>query len=467
MTTRRKFIQSTAITTAALAGLPVYASAKATDSKPPTRFIFMQRGNGLRPHVMVPTGLTPEQQQLEKKKESFETELSQVELPEWMSTLNKHKQDMAIVQGLSGKMCTVGHHSWCSALGAMSAGPRPSSIKWATVDFELAKMFSSPLEHIEVACFPNDGGDAHGSLNGIGRGYSARDRETPNYAFGSPKIALRELFKSVAKSKEDQVRYELERELLTFVGGQESAGGMGLSQNELRKVTSYSNSIESIRQKNQRIDQMADRLRQHMPQLDAKFLSDEITTYERQAGHTQVLLAALTSGLTNVVNFTVDELGHDYTGVPGLEKTPINMHSVGHNQAFNGVAADEIRRLTEIQHMSLVDTITTHLKSIPEGNGTMFDNTVIFYFPNNGEGHHAHGDEWPFMVLAGKNSKLTLGNRYIRLPYWGKPGHKTLGNWWTTLLNAYGNPIEHFGDVDAGLARFLPNQKGAIQEFLA
>ena len=95
-----------------------------------------------------------------------------------------------------------------------------------------------------------------------------------------------------------------------------------------------------------------------------------------------------------------------------------------------------------------MNRIVTRLKSVPEGKGTMFDNTMIFYFPNSGETHHAHGTEFPFVVLSGANSKLNLGRRYIRLPYWGKEGHKTLGNFYTTILNAYGNPIKHYGDLD-------------------
>lgn len=58
---------------------------------------------------------------------------------------------------------------------------------------------------------------------------------------------------------------------------------------------------------------------------------------------------------------------------------------------------------------------------MPEGKGTMFDNTMIFYFPNSGETHHAQGTEFPFIVLSGANSKLKLGSSYIRLPYWGTP----------------------------------------------
>jgi hypothetical protein len=96
----------------------------------------------------------------------------------------------------------------------------------------------------------------------------------------------------------------------------------------------------------------------------------------------------------------------------------------------------------------------------------MFDNTVIMYLPNNGETHHSRGSEWPFVVVAGDNTPLNIGRRYIRLPKYGDPGHKTLGNFYTTILNAYGNPIEHYGSTDSGLDKFGIDQKGAIKEFI-
>jgi len=185
-------------------------------------------------------------------------------------------------------------------------------------------------------------------------------------------------------------------------------------------------------------------------------------TYTRQVGHTEVLLSALISGLTNVVAFTVDELGHHYTGIPGIEGEKVNMHDIGHGKPVKNLTAEEIRKRTENHHMELMNRIVTRLKSVPEGDGTMFDNTMVFYFPDSGETHHSHGFEFPFVVMSGRNSKMNLGNRYIRLPYWGKEGHKTLGNFYTTLLNAYGNPIKHFGDLDPGL-KF--DQLGPIKEF--
>ena len=46
-------------------------------------------------------------------------------------------------------------------------------------------------------------------------------------------------------------------------------------------------------------------------------------------------------------------------------------------------------------------------------------------------------------------------------------GHgKTLGNWYTSILNAYGNPIEHYGSLDPGLDKFKLDQTGPIKQFL-
>ena len=94
----------------------------------------------------------------------------------------------------------------------------------------------------------------------------------------------------------------------------------------------------------------------------------------------------------------------------------------------------------------------------------MFDNTLIMYLPENGETHHSKGTEVPFVILAGDKVKLNLGSKYIRLPGYNDEGHKTLGNWYTTILNAYGNPIKHYGDFDVGLTI---DQAGPIKQLMS
>lgn len=426
----------------------------------------MHKGNGLFPSALALPTFSQQEQERDQRKEALEVDLEKHELPDWMSSLTKHKQNLTILQGLSGKMCTTGHHSWCSSLGVYKANERISSIKWATVDFELAKLFPSPLEHVELACFPLDGGNPRGALDGIATGFSARGPQQPNYAFGSPRVAMQELFKSVSNNPQEQIQYQLDRQVLDFVAADEARRATQTLGSEQRKVQSYAESLEAVRRRNQKVDQMADAIRRHVPKLDSKYLAEELTTLDRQSGHTEVLLGALISGLTNVVAFTLDELGHHYTGLPGLEDEKINMHDVGHGKAFGGIEATEIRKLAQRHHMSLIDTIVKRLKSVPEGQGCMFDNTLLCYFPDSGETHHSHGTEFPFIVLAGQNAKLNLGRRYIRLPNYGQPGHKTLGNWYTTLLNAYGNGIAHFGDLDTGLGKFGIDQTGPIRQFL-
>ncbi len=144
----------------------------------------------------------------------------------------------------------------------------------------------------------------------------------------------------------------------------------------------------------------------------------------------------------------------------------MNLHDVGHGKPVGQFQAEEVREKLRTHHMALIDTIVKRLKSVPEGSGTMFDNTMLFYFPDNGETHHSHGTEWPFIVMAGRNAKLNIAGRYIRLPAHGKDGHKTLGNWYTTILNAYGNPIKHYGDFDVELTSRGMDQSGPIKAFL-
>lgn len=463
MTNRREFLSQSLAGIGALSLASQSLWADTISSKPPTRFIFMHKGNGLLPSSLVPPTFSKKQLETERNKEPFTADLDDHDLPEWMTPIADHKQNMTILQGLSGKMCTTGHHTWCSSLGAYKANERLSSIKWATVDFELADLFPSPFHHIEFACFPSEGGNSRGNIDGIEKGFSARGPQQPNYAFGSPKIAMQELFKSVSNNQDARTRYELERKVLQFLSNDESSLAGHLNGIEQRKVANYANALNDIRQRNGRVESMGDIIRKHIPQLNQKYLADNLSTVDRQFGLVEVLLSTLISGMTNVVAFTADELGTRYTGLPSIEREKVNLHDVGHGKSIGGVEAVDIRDKVRQQHMTLIDRMVTRLKSVPEGKGTMFDNTMLFYLPNNGETHHSKGTEWPFIVLAGNNAKVDISRQYIRLPGYGKEGHKTLGNWYTTILNAYGNQIDHYGALDVGLQM---EQKGPIEHFL-
>jgi hypothetical protein len=89
------------------------------------------------------------------------------------------------------------------------------------------------------------------------------------------------------------------------------------------------------------------------------------------------------------------------------------------------------------------------------------------YISDSGNKHHGTLEEWPIVTLGGCGGQLKIPGRYIRFPGYGATNHKTIGNWWTSVLNAYGDPIPHYGDFDPILMSGGLDQKGQIAELMA
>ena len=118
-------------------------------------------------------------------------------------------------------------------------------------------------------------------------------------------------------------------------------------------------------------------------------------------------------------------------------------------------------------HLRLMVDLAAKLRSVPEGDGTMLDNTMIVYLSDAGEAHHGALAEWPCLTVGGCGGRLTIPGHFIRMPEYGKAGHGTIGNFYTSLLNAYGDPIEHFGDPDFELERQGLPQRGPVASLIA
>ena len=72
-------------------------------------------------------------------------------------------------------------------------------------------------------------------------------------------------------------------------------------------------------------------------------------------------------------------------------------------------------------HFDLIARLAKKLESVPEGDGTMLDNTVIVYVSDGAEGHHSRCWEWPMVVLGNAGGKLKTG-RYVDYPGYGQLG---------------------------------------------
>lgn len=456
---RRTFLKSSALGAGLLSLAPAFNQlfASAESTKLPKRFIFIRKSSGINPLEIAPLDLSDKHRALDEKKEPLEVELTNHELPVWLRGLDPYKEHMTILQGLSAKMSENVHYSYSSVMGCFKSNRNTlSSIKRTTVDFELAKLFPSPFGHVELSFA--------GGRTGIVDGFSAPAPQTRNYCYADPDTARNELFKSVLNPE----AVNSDNDMLSFLQTNEGLKINGIAGHEKKRQELHLGSLDAIRERNKQLIKIAGTLAKHLPQLAPVHSNggENATTPEKQAAMTDVLIAALKAGLTNVVTYTIDDLGTPITGLPGNETDRVGIHPLGHDEAFGGVPAWKTREQIRLSHMNQVKTIVEQLKQVPEGNGTMFDNTMIMYFPENGEAHHGIGLESPFLIMAGKNCALNLGNRYVRLPFLGNEGHMTLGNWYTTLLNVHGNPIEHYGDLDLEMSRKKLPQTGAIKQLM-
>ena len=90
-----------------------------------------------------------------------------------------------------------GGHYYSGCMGAYKAGRDIlSNIKWATVDFELAKLFS-PFGHVEMSLAV-----PHGRDHGTGRIRLLCSAAKQKYCYADPMTAHNELFKSVTNKDE-------------------------------------------------------------------------------------------------------------------------------------------------------------------------------------------------------------------------------------------------------------------------
>jgi hypothetical protein len=193
---------------------------------------------------------------------------------------------------------------------------------------------------------------------------------------------------------------------------------------------------------------MREKIVNNAPELTTQYASTVFT--DRVSVFFDLASAALITGLTNTISIRADWLSVKYATF-GFKNTSV--HDIGHQKTTdNGMNRDQAREVIRKFQIDQIAKLAEKLKAVPEGDGTMLDNTMIIYFSDTGEAHHSQRKEWPFVVIGGRGHKMKTAGRYLRYPQYGKQGHKTIGNWYNTILQANGGQVmDYFGQTDAKL----------------
>lgn len=460
---RREFLKHTSLGAGALALSPVLGQLKARAAgvaPNTTRFVFVVESNGVRPEQVAPSGIERQprrQEALNGSAEFIDESLKDRDLPYSLEPITPWKDKVTIVQGLSGKVAGGGHSNNYQALGAFGAGRGQSgestAILGPTIDGALAQHIGGIFPHIGLGISKRPENSVVYSISAIGKNKALPIMVKPDQAMGT-------LFGSVA-SGHAKNEFIANRNLLDFLREDVKRAEKQLAGPEREQLSVYLSTFDTLSDRQSRLNEIEPTLRKHAPVASDKYTSAVET--DRLDAQFDLAAAALISGLTNVVTLSsaagIRDFDICFSGL-GLKK---GKHHTGHGGSQNGMDWAETYNMIRRFHFDLIARLAKKLESVPEGAGTMLDNTVIIYLSDGAEGHHSRCWEWPFVMLGNAGGKLKAG-RYVDYPGYGQIGHRTTANLYTTFLNVAGSSAERFGMADPNLKDL--DQTGPLTELL-
>lgn len=439
---------------------PILTHLKAQAAGQPVtakRFVFVLESNGVKPAQMAPEGIMrsdrPEKP-FNGPPEFVDLPLAGRRLPMSLQPVAPWQDRMTIVQGLSGRICGGGHSNDHGALGAVPGGRKGPAAVHETIDAALAKAVPGIFPFVGL------GVSKHLDVN-IRYSISAWDTGKLLPIVCQPQQAYNTLFGSVAEGSAKE-EFIAKNNLLDFLKDDLKKVEAGLAGPEREQLGAYVESFETLRNRQSRLNEVEHTLREKGPVASDKYRSKVET--DKLDAQFDLAAAALICGLTNVVTLSsaAGELDFDitFTGL-GIKR---DRHQIGHGSGDGGRTYLELYDIMRRWHFERIAELMAKLERVPEGDGTMLDNTVIVYLSDNAEAHHSRCWEWPMVVLGDMGGKLKSG-RYIDYPGYGHPRHRTTANMYLTLLQLAGAPRETFGMADPTLKDL--DQHGPLEELLA
>ena len=463
---RRSLLKTLALgaTTPLLSPLLLRLEAEAAGAPKPMRFVFFLEGNGLPPDDIQPTGLMrkdmPNPKGGQTGKCNGEDSLVDVDLsapvyglPTPLSPLERHRHRLTLLQGMSGRVCGGGHSNGFGSLGAYAAGAGAKDI---TIDAAIAKANPAIFQHLAL-----------GHIGGPANIFyccsaSGPNQKVPHYQ--NPALAYNMLFGKILGGN-TSVEVAAQSMLLDHVSQDIKRIERQLPREEAHKLQQFADAFSSIGKRQSRLKEVKADL---IPKMRDELYTSPIETKQLEA-HFEVAATALITGMTNTVTLTSGATS--YPTWKGLGIT-IDNHSIGHmyNETPKpGQPMSEGKSMAvkiRQYNMELLAKLVDKLAAMPEGSGTMMDNTVILYLSDSAENHHSSCFDWPMVMLGNLGGRLKPNNRFLNFAKYGSKGHATIAMLYNTLLHAAGAPTDHFGTKDTSLVGAI-EQLGPIRELLS
>lgn len=427
-------------------------AAEARGEAPPPRFVFVVEANGLWEHHIRPQTLGKAGMWNSPVGKLVNAPLAGHKLPEAIAPLEEFKDRMSVILGLSSKHVTPNHGGGYGVFNCCTQGQGNNhAVHTQTIDHALAAKVPAVLSVVGlgVPASPN-------RIFANWLSVSAPGRPMPFIC--QPEVAFRTLFGSAAEGDAGKI-FQARNKLLDWCRSDIKRVRDELPQMDREKLDVYLDTYEQMQSRQQKLSDIKDRLKANLPSLD-KF--DCKRTTGRFEAQCSVAVAALASRLTNVV---VIDTACGYQGYHTWTDLGVTLdgHAIGHmaGQPDREKHAVPVRRF----YAERVVDIAKRMAAVKEGNGTMLDNSLIVYLSDAAEEHHGQGMTWPMVLVGNLGGRLKTAGRFLQFPGYNKAGHRTMSNFFLSLLHAVGDRREKFGEPDRELRDI--DTAGPLTEILA
>jgi len=424
--------------------LPVLdAMLPAASTEPPLRLAFVYVPNGIIMKYWTPAA------------EGRDFALTQA-----LEPLATHREQLLVLSGLAqanGRALGDGPGDHARAAASYLTGFHPRKTEGAdirngiSVDQVAAQSIGKGTRFPSLELGLEGGGVVGNCDSGYSCAYTNslawRGPQTPLPPELNPRAVFERLFGD-GELHDRATRLKLarqDRSLLDFVAEDAKRLKVQLGTADRNKIDEY---LTSVREIEQRI-QAAEKRDREVPNDTA--LEPSLSrpagvpvTYEDYARLMFDLMAvAFQTDSTRVITCMMAREGSNRT------YRPIGVPEAHHGLSHHMGAEDKIEKLAKINrhHIDLFSSFLARLKSIPDGNGTLFDHTLIVYGSGLSDGNaHFHHD-LPVLLAGGVKSAFRMG-RHVRYEK-----ETPMNNLFLSILDTMGVREETLGDSSGRLPR--------------
>ena len=432
---RRKMLRRLAAAAVATPLLPSLAKA-ATGKRKPKRIIFFLQNQGFDPKTCIPAGMTNS------------GSLAKAKLPEPIEALEPYKERLHIINGLHGMHTSPSHSAFFGALGGYrgSDGVPPSG---PTIDYELSKVLPETLlPHLCIGMDSAENMKAKPTVANL----SASGAGQPIFMHSNPNHLYQMLYGGISQG-EIRKQHEARSSMFDQIEQLAITKGVGLHGINKQRYGQYVNGFNDINGLRERLNKVSGDLRKFAPKVDQRYTRPEFET----DWHDVLLdlgISALKSGITSVLTIGSGrgEIFGAWKGL-GVEQQG---HNLGHMKQPDNPIWIKIRQYNSRMLVKLIQ----ELDSVPEGSGTMMDNSLIVYTSNNADYQHTSGKNWPVMLLGNYDGAFKTGC-FTQLD-----SKRPINALYTSILRASGVEIDRFNMSEQMAAKF-DSSTGPLKEVLA